>query len=123
MVLNPGSSSTEVARPAAPHGFHAEEKNGAAPRNLAPDAYDCIMVKVERTCRIQDCGGSFPHPRRVPLRSFRSATGLSTGCRCLIPGHRSAPACGQTQTVDPSNKGAGHLTFPLDNKSPIQGAD
>jgi len=56
-----------------------------------------------------------------PLRSFRLRVSLSTGCRCLILGDRSAPACGQTQTVDPSKKGARHPTYPLTTKAPYKG--
>src|SRR5258706_12410079 len=36
--------------------FYAAFENGPAARSFAADAYDCIMVRSGRTCRIQGCG-------------------------------------------------------------------
>ena len=96
-----GRRRSEAVRPAPSHGFHAEEKNGATPRSFAPDAYDCIMVTVRTDRRIQGCGGA--RLLRPKASSLRSCVSLSTGCRCLILGDRSAPACGQTRTDHPTN--------------------
>ena len=34
----------------------ADRENGPAARSFAADAYDCIMVRVKRSYRIQVCG-------------------------------------------------------------------
>ena len=34
----------------------ADRENGPAARSFAADAYDCIMVRIKRSYRIQVCG-------------------------------------------------------------------
>ena len=87
-----GRSRSEAARPARHHGPRAEEKNGAAPRNLAPDAYDCIMAKVETTTEYKTVEGVSLHPGEFP--SDRSA-------QVCPQARRPALSIGQRQ---PANK-------------------
>ena len=118
----PGRSRSEAVCPAAPHGLRAEEKNGATPRSLAPDAYDCIMVKVTTTPEYKAVEELAPPPLASSLRSLRRRISLPTGRRCRILGDRSAPACGQTRMPTPSNqRGPPPNLFPLTTNAPYKG--
>jgi hypothetical protein len=85
-------------RPADTYGLRAEEKNGATPRSLAPDAYDCIMDTVEPTTQYKAVEEHAP------------------------PTPAGSPQIVTIEHAIPSNEG-GHTpgSFSLDNKRPIQG--
>jgi hypothetical protein len=50
--------------------FNAAFENGSAARSFAADAYDCIMARPRRTCRIQGCGALRCARLRAPLGSL-----------------------------------------------------
>jgi hypothetical protein len=55
----------------ASHGPLAIEwQEIGGPRSFAPDAYDCIMARPRRTCRVQGCGAFRCARSRAPLGSL-----------------------------------------------------
>src|SRR5258708_6551453 len=101
--------------------LRAEEKNGAAPRSFAPDAYDCIMDPVETTPEYKAVEAHAPPPM---ASSPQIVTPARQSVRRLSQPDSRPPI--QRQPVDrlnrhPSDKGGPTSSFALDNKRPIQG--
>src|SRR5271166_6053721 len=56
-------------KPYSNMALDADRKNGPAARSFAADAYDCIMVRIKRSYRIQVCGTKTRPQWRAPLGS------------------------------------------------------
>jgi hypothetical protein len=54
--------------------LEADRKNGPAARSFAADAHDCIMVRIERSYRIQVCGHEDAPNGELPSDSLQTST-------------------------------------------------
>ena len=85
-------------------------ENGPAARSFAADAYDCIMVRIKRSYRIQVCGTKMRSHGELPSDPQRTRT--ATGQAPFAVHHRSASSGAKAlRNTSPSRRQAAKLCY------------